>query len=164
MTESTKKLWSWYALTLMPMVARKDWLWKEERNRCEKTFTECVVVGDEAFALSIIEQKGEEYMVEKMERKNNTYAPKGRGRRRKAGEENEKSEDGIGHRVGTYLKYRDLIVEMRSADPESKLGWNAYVYEIANEKMEGRRGTKRKGCPLKNGYKNIEIPMDITAV
>lgn len=157
MPQEMKDLWSWYALTLMTATARKDWKWKNEDKRTEEMFCDCVTVGDEALALSVLELKGEEYMEEKVRRRSNEYVKGKRGRRKKDSEG--KKDDGLNHKVSAYLKHRESVLAMRNADPEDNLGWNGYIRTQVEEEKK-KRGVKKRGVLLKNGYSTIEIPMD----
>jgi hypothetical protein len=149
MPEQVKDMWKWYTMTLMTFTARKDWKWKNQDKRCEELFTDCVRVGDEAFALSILELKGEEYMKGREQRKQPDYKAGGRGRRKKGEDDQGRSEDGLNHRVAAYLKYRENIEDIRSSDEDDELGWCEYILKCCLEARLTKSG-KWKGVLIRN--------------
>ena len=60
-SEDMKGLWVWYGLTMMSTVMRRSWKWNSVVNRKNSMFHECVMIGDEALMLQIIELRIDEF-------------------------------------------------------------------------------------------------------
>ena len=67
-SQDMKALWVWYGLTMMSTVMRRGWKWNSVVNRKNCMFRDCVMIGDEALVLQIIELRVFEYWMEKEEK------------------------------------------------------------------------------------------------
>jgi hypothetical protein len=155
-----KGLWVWYGLTMMSTVMRRGWKWNDVMNRKNCMLRDCVMIGDEALVLQIVELRILEYWVEKEENDRGGLRKK-RKRGRSEGETMSK-EKGLKDRICIFMSYRELVGNIRKAERDGfqndKFGWNKYLQNAARV-IESASGAVRSKSSA-NDFKHLMIPKD----
>jgi hypothetical protein len=163
-SETMKKMWTWYGLNLMVGVSRKDWAWRSRVNRKTRLFSACVVVGDEALALQIIALRANKYIkdrdTEEAITDKSAVLKKKRGRKSYVtGDESTKVLTGC---MSVFLRKREDIIRIRKSTPNDELGWERYLQDIEAGDHEGCTSEVQKGRPNAGGigFSSCECPVD----
>ena len=159
-SEDMKRLWVWYGLSMMSTVMRRGWKWNSVVDRKNSMFRECVMVGDEALVLQIIELRIEEYWIEK-ERKDRGDVREKRKRGRTEGEQMSR-EKSLKDRICIFMGYREVVGNIRKSERDGlqndKFGWNKFLQNSARA-IESASGAIRSKSTA-NDFRHLMIPRD----
>jgi hypothetical protein len=159
-SDDMKRLWVWYGFTLMPTVMRRGWEWNSVVNRKNCLFRDCVLIGDEALVLQIVEIRIKDYWLDKESKKEGEATGIKRKRGRTEGAMNK--DTSLKDRICIFMGYRDVVGKIRKAEKDGfqndKFGWNKYLQNAARV-IESASGAGRSKSSA-NDFRHLMIPGD----